>query len=458
MDQIDQTISGYVKNNEISGGALLVRKAGEVVYQNKWGYADVAAGAPVEYDSIYRMMSMTKPVTAVGILKLMDRGLITLDDPLSKFLPQFKDMQVCADKRYEFKPGMNMLSLLQKLLFFRMDRVKTVPADREITIRDLLSHSSGLAQGVVGLIAMMKDKSVRESLSQQADVFGNYVLDFQPGTGTGYSPLAGFDMLTRVIEVVSGMDAASFFQRKIFAPLEMTDSTFWPTEAQKARLVHAYKRKKGKLVDVTGTKEDMDGMLHRGPGYIAGCGGLFSTITDYDRFVQMLANGGTYRGKVILKPETVERMHTEAPAMHLEPDPGQVWGLGVKIRQNPEKGKLPVTAGTYGWSGAFGTHFLSAPPISSPASGSQTAPILAAPAPTSAQKLRSWFLPGLQVTGHDACRFGFGRRRHAGDVYRRRAGCFSGARNQGRLYCGRICRSVVWREFPVQAKGACDSL
>ena len=243
MDQIDQTISGYVKNNEISGGALLVRKAGEVVYQNKWGYADVAAGAPVEYDSIYRMMSMTKPVTAVGILKLMDRGLITLDDPLSKFLPQFKDMQVCADKRYEFKPGMNMLSLLQKLLFFRMDRVKTVPADREITIRDLLSHSSGLAQGIVGLIALMKDKSVRESLSQQADVFSRYVLDFQPGTGTGYSPLAGFDMLTRVIEVVSGMDAAEYFQREIFEPLGMTDSSFWPTEAQKARIVRVYKRK-----------------------------------------------------------------------------------------------------------------------------------------------------------------------------------------------------------------------
>ena len=163
------------------------------------------------------------------------------------------------------------------------------------------------------------------------------------------------------IEVVSGMDAAEYFQREIFEPLGMTDSSFWPTEAQKARLVHAYKRKKGKLVDVTGTKEDMDGMLHRGPGYIAGCGGLFSTLTDYDRFVQMLANGGTYRGKVILKPETVERMHTEAPAMHLEPDPGQVWGLGVKIRQDPEKGKLPVTAGTYGWSGAFGTHFFISP-------------------------------------------------------------------------------------------------
>jgi len=297
----------------------------------------------------------------VGILKLMDQGLLALDDPLSKFLPQFKNMQVCADKRYAFKPGMNMISLLPKLLFFRMGKVKAIPADREITIRDLLSHSSGLAQGVVGLIAMMKDKSVRESLSQQADIFGNYVLDFQPGTGTGYSPLAGFDMLTRVIEVVSGMDAASFFQKEIFSPLEMADSTFWPTEAQKSRLVHAYKRKKGNLVDVTGTKDDMNGMLHRGPGYIAGCGGLFSTLTDYDRFVQMLANGGTYKGNVILKPETVELMHTEAPAMHLEPDPGQVWGLGVKIRQDPEKGKLPVTAGTYGWSGAFGTHFFISP-------------------------------------------------------------------------------------------------
>lgn len=361
MDIFDQTISGYVENQEISGGALIVRKAGKTIYQNKWGYADIQTETPIEYDSIYRMMSMTKPVTAVGILKLMEKGLLDLDDPLSQFLPHFREMRVCADKRYEFKPGMNLLSLLPKMLFFRMDKVRTVPANREITIRDLLSHSSGLAQGIVGLIAMQKDKSVRESLSQQADIFGNYVLDFQPGTGTGYSPLAGFDMLTRVIEVVSGMDAASFFQKEIFSPLEMADSTFWPTEAQKSRLVHAYKRKKGNLVDVTGTKDDIDGMLHCGPEYVAGCGGLFSTLSDYDRFVQMLANGGTLDGVTVLNPETVALMHTEAPAIHLEPDPGQVWGLGVKIRQDPQKGKLPVTAGTYGWSGAFGTHFFISP-------------------------------------------------------------------------------------------------
>ena len=361
MDVLDQTIREYVKQQEISGGALIVRKAEQIVYQNKWGFADIQAEIPIEYNSIYRMMSMTKPVTAVGVLKLMEKGLLDLDDPLSRFLPQFRDMRVCADKRYEFKPGMNLLSLLPKMLFFRMDKVKTVPADREITIRDLLSHSSGLAQGIVGLIAMQKDKSTRESLSQQADVLSRYVLDFQPGTGTGYSPLAGFDMLARVIEVVSGMDAASYFRTEIFDPLGMTDSTFCPTGEQKHRLVHAYKRQKGKLMDVTGTKDDMDGMLHRGPGYIAGCGGLFSTLPDYDRFVQMLANGGTLDGVAVLKPETVELMHTEAPDKHLEPDPGQVWGLGVKIRQNPEKGHLPVTAGTYGWSGAFGTHFFISP-------------------------------------------------------------------------------------------------
>lgn len=360
-DRIDDTIREYIRGQELSGGALMIRKGGEVVYQNKWGYADLKTQRPIEYDSLYRMMSMTKPVTAAGVLKLMDRGLLALDDPISKFLPQFRDMRVCADERYEFKPGMSRLSLVPKLLFFRMDRVKTVPAAREITIRDLLSHSSGLEQGVAGMIAMLRDKAPRESLAQQADKYSRYVLDFQPGTGTGYSPLAGFDMLTRIIEIVSGRDAAGYFQTELFEPLGMTDSTFWPAPEQEGRLVRAYKRKKGRLVDVTGTKEDMDGMLHRGRGYVAGCGGLFSTLLDYDRFVQMLANGGSLDGVTVLKPETVKLMATEAPAAHLEPDPGQVWGLGVKIRQDPAKGDLPVTAGTYGWSGAFGTRFFISP-------------------------------------------------------------------------------------------------
>lgn len=358
---IDSAIQTYVENAELSGAALMVRKGGKVVYQNKWGWADIAAQTPITEASVFRMMSMTKPVTAVGILKLIERGLLSLDDPVSKFLPQFRNMRVSCDKRYVFKPGMNMASLLPKLLFFRMDNVKTEPANRGITVRDLLSHSSGLEQGIVGFFAMSKDKIKVSTLSQQMDKFSTWVLGFQPGTDTGYSPRAGFDVLTRIIEVVSGMDADSYFRKEIFEPLGMTDSFFWPDDARKQRIVKCYKRKKNRLVDVTGTKDDMYGMLACAEGYIAGCGGLFSTLADYDRFVQMLSNSGRFNGVQLLKPETVELMHTEAPEKHMEPDPGQVWGLGVKIRQDPAKGNLPVTAGTYGWSGAFGTHFFISP-------------------------------------------------------------------------------------------------
>ena len=157
--KIDSVIQGYVDNREISGGAMIVRKDGQIVYKNKWGWADLSTQTPIGDNSIFRMMSMTKPVTAVGILKLMEKGLLCLDDPISKFLPQFSNMQVSCDKRYAYKPGMNMALLLLKLPFFRMEKVKTEPANREITIRDLLSHSSGLEQGIVGFMAMAKDKA-----------------------------------------------------------------------------------------------------------------------------------------------------------------------------------------------------------------------------------------------------------------------------------------------------------
>lgn len=358
---IDEAIQAYVDNNEISGGAMIIRRKDEIIYQSKWGFSDINSKIPVDDGSIFRMMSMTKPVTAVGVLKLIEKGPISLDDPISKYLPEFKDMRVSCDKRYEYKPGMNMLSLLIKLPFFHMEGVKTEPANREITIRDLLSHSSGLEQGVVGFMAMAKDKQKVSSLEEQMHKFSRWVLGFQPGTDTGYSPRAGFDVLTRFIEVVSGQGAADYFSKEIFEPLGMKDTFFWPNEAQKCRIVKAYKKKGKSLVDVSGTRDDMQGILACDEGYIAGCGGLFSTLADYDRFVRMLSLGGTLDGVKILTPETIKLMHTEAPKQHLEPDPGQVWGLGVKIRQDPKKGNLPVTEGTYGWSGAFGTHFFISP-------------------------------------------------------------------------------------------------
>lgn len=146
---IDKVMEAYLQNEEMAGGALIVRKNDQVVFDGKWGYADLDKKIPVTNDTIFRMASMTKVVTAVAIMKLIEADQMGLDDPVSKYLPAFSGMRVCADKRYEFKPGMSMASLLPKLLFFRMDRVKTVPAEREVTIRDLLSHASGLQIGRV---------------------------------------------------------------------------------------------------------------------------------------------------------------------------------------------------------------------------------------------------------------------------------------------------------------------
>ena len=359
--EIATCMQEYVEHQEMSGGALMVRKNGELVYQNKWGMACIDSKEEISYDSIYRMMSMTKCVTAVAILQLIESGKLGLDDSLSKYVPEFKNMQVASDERYVIDMDHPKKILLQVPLF-KMEKVKTVPADREITIRDLLSHSSGLEQGAVGLIAMMKMKIEDQILEDRVMRYSRYALDFQPGTGTSYSPLAGFDILGYVIERVSGMRFEEYLQRNICEPLEMKDTTFFLSDEQKKRLVHVYKREKETLKDVTGTKDDMFGMLHQDKmRFEEGSGGLFSTIVDYEHLVEMLCNHGSFHGKQILKPETVKLMHTEAAEQHLEPDPGTVWGLGVKIRQNPNAAKSFATEGTYGWSGAFGTHFFVSP-------------------------------------------------------------------------------------------------
>ena len=355
--EIDAVMQRFVDERQIAGGALLVWQHGEPVYQNKWGWADLAAEKPIEYDSIYRMMSMTKPVTAAAVLQLAEQGKIGLDEPISRILPEFREMRVVSDGRYAWHEGMTMLSLLPKLLFFRQDSVKTVPAQREITARDLLSHSSGLQQGIVGLLIMKKDRAKKESLAAECAKYCRQPLDFQPGTSTSYSPLAGFDVLGRMVEIVSGQRLDAYMRTHIFDPLGMKDTGFRLNGEQESRLVHAYKRKGKRLTDVTGTKDDMDAMLHRGPDYPAASGGLFSTVTDYERFARMLLCGG----ENILKPETVALMRSEGAKQHLESEPGLVWGLGVKLRQDPKRAGSACTAGTYGWSGAFGTHFFVSP-------------------------------------------------------------------------------------------------
>lgn len=353
IKQIDEIMEAYVNNQEMAGGALFVRQSENILYRQKWG--------EVEFDSIYRMMSLTKCITAVAVMICVERGLIGLDEPLSTYIPEFKEMKVMDDERYVFEPE-KLKKLPLMLLTFRMDKVKSKPAQREITIRDLLSHSSGLQQGLVGFLAMTKEIREYKTLREHVLHYTKHCLDFEPGTGTGYSPLAGFDILGYVVSVVSGRSLAEFIEEEICAPLHMKDTTFFLSEEQKPRLVDVYKRKNNQLIKVTGTKDDMAGFMHEKEiCFEHGCGGLFSTLDDYANFGEMLLGNGNFRGGQLLKPETVELMHTEAPMQHLEPEPGFVWGLGMKIRQDPKKANVSATEGTYGWSGAFGTHFLISP-------------------------------------------------------------------------------------------------
>lgn len=359
--EIQRTIDAYIQNQELAGGALLVRRDEEVLYENTFGYSNIAARQAIARDSLYRLMSMTKPITAVAVMQLAEQGKIELDAPLNRYLHGFTAMRVVDDKRYAYHEGMNALSLLPGLLTFRLKAPRTVPAERDITIRDLLCHASGLEQGIYGLISMKLDKSKRENLAALEQKYSTMPLDFQPGKGGGYSPLAGFDLLARVVEVVSGLPFDAYLQQNLFDPLGMQDTAFRLDDAQTARLVHVYKREKNRLKDVTDTAEDMDSLLKRGENYTAGCGGLFSTLHDYDRFAHMLLNGGEVDGVRVLQPETVRLMGQQGSPDYPDPDPGCAWGLGMKIRKDPRKAKSACTAGTFGWSGAFGTHFFVSP-------------------------------------------------------------------------------------------------
>jgi len=348
----------YLAAGEMAGAALVIRRQGDVILRDTWGYADIQQKKKVEFNTLFRLASLTKPVTAVGVLKLIDQGKIDLDDELASFLPDFSDMQVVSDRRYvSFAAVKNPFTLLT----FRQSKVKTVSADRPITIRDLLTHSSGLEMGIVGYLLMLRMKYRGDNLESRVYRYARQPLDFQPGTATGYSPLAGFDVLARVIEVVSGQPFADYMQQEIFEPLCMQDTTFHPDIDQQQRIPRLYKTVHGQHKDVTGSRADINAIGRIGPGYSSGSAGLYSTLDDYDRFGQMLANQGELDGFRLLSPEMVHKIYTETAYQHLETDPGRVWGLGMLIRQEQEKTGTRITPDTYGWSGAFGTHFFISP-------------------------------------------------------------------------------------------------
>lgn len=358
-NDIGKEMEGLIHDNEMSGAALIVRKHNEVVYKGKWGYADIENRKPVEYNTIYWLASMSKPITAVAIMQLIEKGKLNLDDPISKYLDSYAHPKVCAkmidsDGSYQPDPnypaGMGIPELLESMDY--------VPAKRQVTIRDLLSHSSGMGMGPVGMGFTERHLDTKDKLEERVEKWSDMPLDFQPGTAAGYSPIVGFDLLGRIVEVISRMDFQSYLRNNIWGPLGIKDITFTLSEEQLSRRAVLYTTENGQQHPLQGTDPLIESVDAMGAGYYSGAAGMCGSVEEYDKFTSMLCNGGTWNGVDILKSETVKQMQLRGSVKSLSPMPFTYWGLGMMVFTCPNKLNMGVTRGTYGWSGAFGTHMF----------------------------------------------------------------------------------------------------
>jgi CubicO group peptidase (beta-lactamase class C family) len=288
---------------------------------------------------------MTKPVIGIAVMMMMEEGKLRITDPVSKYIPSFKDLRVAVEEpRQGAQNGSNP------------PRYYTIPAAREITIRDLLTHVSGLGSGPMSSASIAVAEIARkptDSLSDYVPRLGRSVLEFQPGTRWTYSPGAGFDTLGHIVEITSGQPLDSFLRQRVFEPLGMKDVSFFPSTALEPRLVTAY------LLEPGGrARQDSNPNRMQSKVYFSGGGGLVSTAEDYAKFAQMLLNGGELNGKRLLSPRTVAYMSSVHAADTLPGRiPGEGYGLSVRVVNNAAASGARVSDGSFGWSGAFGTHF-----------------------------------------------------------------------------------------------------
>lgn len=344
LSRIHDAMQRHIDAHDISGAVTLVARQGQIAWFHAQGLMDIEANKPMQKDAIFRVFSMSKPVSGVAILMLLEEGKVRLNDPVSKFIPEFKGSKVAVlQDRPAGAPASDP------------PRYYTVPAMREITIQDLLTHVSGLASGgqassheLKGLIDMVGSRNLAGLMPK----FAAAPLDFQPGSRWTYSPLAGFDTLGRVVEAASGMTFDEFLRQRIFTPLGMRSAGFYPADDRWSNVATAYHRGDGTL-----TKTQAPNRL-QSKTYFSGAGGLVSTAEDYAQFALMLSAGGRWKGKRLLSPKTVELMSSVfVPDTFPGRAPGRGYGLSVEVVSDPVAAGRRVSKGSFGWDGAYGTHF-----------------------------------------------------------------------------------------------------
>jgi CubicO group peptidase (beta-lactamase class C family) len=346
LDRIETALQPFVDSAAVGGIHAVIARHGRIGYERTFGWRDVATRAPLRRDDVFRVYSMTKPVIAVGVLRLVEDGLLHLDDPVSRFIPAFADVKV-------FAGGTAAEPVLE---------APTSP----ITVRQLLDHTAGLAYGLTSgpvdtIFAAARLYDASRTIEQFADSLARIPLLFHPGTRWSYS--SGLDVAGRVIEVVSGMTLDRFLEEQIFQPLGMHDTGFRIRPDMRGRLATVYVRDEGGALRELG-EDVLLAMFEPGARFLWGSGGLLSTPDDYLRFAQMLLDGGSLGGVRILQAETLALMTQATVPRELGRvtssslrDPTYAQGLGVAVKVDTAGATRPGPVGIFRWSGYLGTYF-----------------------------------------------------------------------------------------------------
>jgi len=357
LKQLDANINQWIKEGQLNGGTAIILRNGKIVYHKAFGFA--SENVPMKTGNIFRIASMTKPIISVAAMMLYEEGKFLLTDPISKFIPEFKNPVVldkynAADTTYT-----------------------TVPAKREITMRDILSHTSGIGYSQIGSATSnaiyYKNKingGIGTPYSTLKDVIprlGRLPLFAQPGEEFYYG--LNTDVLGYLIEVISGMPLDKYLQQKIFQPLGMKDTYFFLPKEKQARLVSLYSQGNNKmslqdsLISLNGTFSRDFPKTNNGT-YFSGGAGLSSTAYDFALFGQMLLNGGELNGKRILSPATIQIMISNQIGELLmwgDANKTRRFGLGFGILTDYAERTLMIPAGSYGWDGMFASHYWTDP-------------------------------------------------------------------------------------------------
>ena len=343
LSKISTAMQRHIDRGDISGSVTLVARRGRVAHFDARGVMDIEARKPMQRNAMFRIASMTKPVTSVAVMMLHEEGRFLLDDPVSKFIPEFRSVRVV-------KPGTKPAGCTD---------FETVPAEREITIRHLLTHTAGLPNTGSGVTRdcyrQIEAERYKDTVGAFTKALARLPLNFEPGTAWEYGPAT--DVLGYLVEVVSGIPLDAFLHTRLFKPLRMPDTVFFVPPDREHRLAVLY------------TPAGGNGLQRFSPRgrfwsagrsrFVGGAGGLVSTAEDYFRFCQMLLNGGELDGVRVLGRKSVELMTSNAIGNlpFRASLPGHRFGLGFRVQTDVGESGFLGSVGTFGWDGAYNTHF-----------------------------------------------------------------------------------------------------